>query len=186
MRPGFRRMTGGLSMLGAVGLTVALSGCGGASVATSTTGSTPGAALPTFALVSPVLPKSNVLPKQYACNPKIGVPPLKWSGLPANTADLALVVFFVQRGQPEPQAALTGLKPTLSELKPGVIPHGATIAAGSKVICPTAGIAATYFIRLYALKAPIKLAAGASVGAVVTAISPLATSVGSVEAHYKK
>ncbi len=186
MRLGLRRTTGGRLAQGAVGLALALSGCGGSSIGTSTPGSTPPATLPTFALASPVLPKTHVLPTQYACNPKIGVPPLKWSGLPANTAELALVVFFIQRGQPEPQAALTGLKPTLSELKPGVIPHGAVIAANSKVICPTPGILANYFIRLYALKTPVKVAHGASVAAVVTAISPLATSVGSVEAHYKR
>jgi phosphatidylethanolamine-binding protein (PEBP) family uncharacterized protein len=111
---------------------------------------------------------------------------LKWGSLPAKTAGLALVVYFIQRGQPEPQAALTGLKPTLHELKAGVLPHGAVIASNSKVICPTKGIAATYFISLYALKAPAKLASGADVGAVVKAISPNAVGVGSIEVHYRR
>jgi phosphatidylethanolamine-binding protein (PEBP) family uncharacterized protein len=180
MRLGFRRMTGGLLALGAVGLLFALSGCGGSGAPTTT------AAIHPFELVSSALPKSHVLPKKYTCNPKVGVPPLGWEGLPANTADLALVVYFVNKGQPEPQAALTGLKPTLSALKPGVIPPGATIAANSKVICPTAGFLATYFIRLYALRAPLKLAHGANVDAVVSALPSLAIGVGSLEVHFKR
>jgi hypothetical protein len=180
MRLGVRRMIGGLA-LGAVGLASALSGCGGASVAT-----TPTTSLHAFVLVSPVLPKSHVLPKRYTCNPKIGVPPLEWEALPPSTTDLALVVYFLGNGQPEPMAALTGMKSTLRELKPGVIPSGAVIAANSKVICPTGGLTATYFIRLYALKGPPKLAHGATVAAVASAIAPLAVGVGSVEVHYKK
>jgi len=183
MRLGFRRIDGRRVALGAVGLACALSGCGGSSASST---STPVVTLPAFKLASPVLPKTDVLPAQFACNPKIGVPPLKWGALPSNTADLALVVFFVQRGQVEAQAALTGLKPTLRELKAGVIPHGAVIASNSKVICPTKGIAATYFVRLYALKAKAKLTSGADVNAVVNAISPLAVAVGSIEVHYKR
>lgn len=184
MRLVFRRIDGGRLALGAMGLAAALSGCGGSSVAPTTT--TPAVTLPTFALVSPVLPKTHVLPAQYACNPKVGVPPLKWGALPAKTAGLALVVFFSGGGRVEAQAALTGLKPTLHELKLGVIPHGAVIANGSKVICPTKGLQATYFIRLYALKSPPKLAPGATVNAVLNAISPAAVGAGSLEVHYRR
>jgi hypothetical protein len=183
MRLGIRRIDGGLLALGAAGLAFALSGCGGSSVAPTTL--TP-PVKPTFALVSPALPKTHVLPAQYACNPKVGVPPLKWGALPAKTAGLALVVFSSRGGPVSAQAALTGLKPTLHELKPGVIPHGAVIASGSKVICPSKGFQVTYFIRVYALKSLLKLAPGATVNTVVSAVFRAAIAAGSLEVHYRR
>ena len=185
MRLALRTMGGGRLALGAMGLVVGLAGCGGSNVASSTS-TRKSVTLPAIQLASPVLPKTNVLPAKYACNPKIGVPPLKWGALPAKTAGIALVVFFVQRGQLEAQAALTGLKATLHELKAGAVPHGAVIASNSKVICPTKGVNATYFIRVYALKSPAKLPQGANVGAAVNAIAASAVGAGSIEVHYRR
>ncbi|HEX5852602.1 MAG TPA: hypothetical protein VFY36_05875 [Solirubrobacteraceae bacterium] len=162
-----------------------LAGCGGASVTPPTA-----PALPAIALSSSVLPKTHELPKRYACNPKIGVPPLKWGSLPAKTADLALVVFFVSSagGTPQlaPQAALTGLKPKLHALKAGVLPKGSVVASDSRVMCPEKGVNATYFVRLYALKSRIKVPRGANVTAAVNAISGSAVAVGSLEVHYRR
>ncbi len=186
MKIEFQAMTAGPLALGAAALALALSGCGSTKPATTT----PPTKLPTFALTSSVLPKTHVLPTKYACNPKIGVPPLHWGSLPANTAELALVVFFVSTtgGTPQlsPQAALTGLKPTLHALKAGVLPKGAVIASDSRVMCPEKGINATYFVRLYALKSPIKVAKGATVATTIGAISGSAAAAGSLEVHYRR
>jgi hypothetical protein len=187
MKIEFRTAAARCSTLGVVGLTMALCGCGGASVTPTTTAP----ALPAIALTSSVLPKTHVLPKQYACNPKIGVPPLQWGAVPGSTKALALVVYFVSSKsgaapQISPQAALTGLKPTLHALKAGVLPHGAVVASDSRVMCPEKGLAATYFVRMYALKSKIKVSRGANVAAALNAIAPSAVAVGSLEVHYRR
>jgi hypothetical protein len=184
MKPGFQAVGGKRAALGAVGMTLVLAGCGNtASVPPAST-----VKLPAIQLVSSVLPASHKLPNKYACNPKIGVPPLKWGALPANTAGLALVVFFVssQGSGGGPQAAVTGLSPKLHAFKAGVVPHGAVIASDSRVMCPTKGVNATYFVRLYALKKRVKLTSGATVAAAINAIAPVAVAVGSLEVHYKR
>ncbi len=180
-----RAVSAGRLALGAAALALTLSGCGSTKPATA-----PAPKLPTFVLTSSVLPKTHVLPNKYACNPKIGVPPLQWGSLPANTAGLALVVFFVSTagGTPQlsPQAAVTGLKPTLHALKAGVVPKGSVIASDSRVMCPEKGINATYFVRLYALKSQIKVPKGATVATAVGAISGSAVAAGSLEVHYRR
>lgn len=123
------------------------------------------ATVASMTLSSPALqpgPESvSILPATYTCDGTDTWPTLRWSGIPAGTAELALLVLNVE---PVNEAlffdwAVAGLEPTLTGLDSGKLPKGAIVGKNSfgktgYSICPPQGHE-TYVFALYALPSSI-------------------------------
>jgi len=93
----------------------------------------------------------------YTCDGKDSWPTLRWAGVPAGTAELAL---FVMNLQPVEEKiffdwALAGIDPGLSEIQAGALPKGAIVGTNGfgelgYSLCPQ-GAGETYMFALYAL-----------------------------------
>ena len=120
-----------------------------------------------FVLTSPAFSNGAVIPKRFSCDGAGVSPPLRWTAPPRATRALALSV-------EDPDAPggtfvhWTGwnLLPTVRRLTTGAhLPVEGTNSAGTRGYtgpCPPAGPAHHYVFRLYALKAKLRLRAGAS------------------------
>jgi phosphatidylethanolamine-binding protein (PEBP) family uncharacterized protein len=120
-------------------------------------------------LQSPVLspgPESvSALPATYTCKGKDTWPELRWSGIPAGTKELALLVLNLE---PVNEAlffdwAITGLDPSLEGIDSGRLPKGAIVGRNSfgklgYSICPPKR--ETVIFALYALPQRIPAARG--------------------------
>src|SRR2546421_12592692 len=79
-----------------MGLALASVGCGGGSSGTSAAQTTPTTAGRTtvpasISLTSPVLAQGRPVPRRFTCGGLDDPPPLRWSGGPPGTAELALL-----------------------------------------------------------------------------------------------
>jgi Raf kinase inhibitor-like YbhB/YbcL family protein len=138
-------------------------------VAAGTGGASGGAASPTTAttlrLTSPAFGNGQPIPPEYTCVGEDVSPPLAWAGVPAGTAELALVVR-------DPDAdgfvhwVIAGLPPDVGGLARGNPPSQAVEELndfgrqGWSGPCPPSGTH-NYDFRIYALAEPSGLAAGA-------------------------
>jgi phosphatidylethanolamine-binding protein (PEBP) family uncharacterized protein len=127
------------------------------------------ATVASMSLSSPVLspgPESvSALPATYTCKGKDTWPELEWSGVPAGTKELALLVLNIE---PVDEAlffdwAITGLDPSLKGLASGQLPKGTIVGRNSfnKIgysICPPGP--ETIIFALYALPQSIPAAKG--------------------------
>lgn len=93
----------------------------------------------------------------YTCDGKDSWPALSWSGVPPDTAELALYLMNVQpvEGKLFIDWALAGIDPSLSGLEAGQLPKGAVVGQNSfgkpgYSICPP-GRGEIYMFTLYAL-----------------------------------
>ena len=119
-------------------------------------------------LSSPAFAAGAVIPRKYTCDGSDMSPPLEWSGVPAETRSLALIV-------DDPDAPrgtwshwiVFGLKPATTSLpEGGPLPEGAQLgrndfrknAYGGP--CPPPGGPHRYFFRLYALDRAVALEPG--------------------------
>jgi phosphatidylethanolamine-binding protein (PEBP) family uncharacterized protein len=108
----------------------------------------------------------STLPATYTCDGKDTWPTLRWSGVPAGTAELALLVLNLE---PVNEAlffdwAVTGLEPGLTGLESGKLPKGAIVGKNSfgktgYSICPPNG-KETYVFALYALPSSLPASKG--------------------------
>jgi Raf kinase inhibitor-like YbhB/YbcL family protein/uncharacterized protein (TIGR00297 family) len=122
-----------------------------------------GEAMQTITLSSPAFVNGQPIPEMYTCDGKNISPALQWSGVPAETKSLALIV----EDPDAPMGTFThwvlyNLPSTLAGLKEG-LPRLATVAnLGTQGVndfrknaydgpCPPAGKAHHYYFRLYAL-----------------------------------
>ena len=160
------------ALIGVVVGALVVTSCGsGSSTATSTT--TVRAA---FALRSSAFANGAAIPKHYTCNGASVSPPLSWSGAPAGTRAVALIV-------DDPDApigtfvhwVLWGLPPTGS-LAEGTVPpsavQGNNGAGAAKYTgpCPPSGTH-HYRFTLYALSRPPDAPAGATAAQLRAAIA---------------
>jgi Raf kinase inhibitor-like YbhB/YbcL family protein len=119
-------------------------------------------------VTSAAFPEGGTIPRKYTCEGENISPPLSWSGAPAGTRSLALVV-------DDPDAprgdwvhwVLYGLPPGLAALEEGAPGVGAPGVndyrrPGYAGPCPPPGPAHRYFFKIYALDAPLDLKAGAT------------------------
>lgn len=128
-----------------------------------------------FALSSPAFAPGKTIPRQYTCDGANTSPPLRWGTPPARTRSLALVV-----DDPDaPGGTFThwiawGIKPSASRLAAGAHPPregtGSFGRVGYGGPCPPPGAPHRYVFKLYALSAPLTLAAGADRSAFEKAI----------------
>src|SRR4051794_26534212 len=149
-----------------------LSGCGGSTPQ-------PPAARDAITLRSRAFRDGGTIPTRYTCASVGKSPPLAWSGVPAGTRELALVVF-------DPDAGGGGfthwvifhLAPNLRRLPAGAVPDGARQAENSAgrdawaAPCPPPGDSPHHYeFTLYALKAPLDLEDGAGASDAIRAIT---------------
>jgi Raf kinase inhibitor-like YbhB/YbcL family protein len=153
----------------AVAAALALAGCGQAGQ---------GAPIPPRAMsVSSQAFSQNVLPQRYTCHGTGINPPLDWSGAPANTKSLALVV-------DDSSAPITpyiywlvfDIQPGTTDIQEDALPTGARQALNSAgttaydAPCPD-GHSHMYRFTVYALNRELSMARGAPLLAVWTAIA---------------
>ena len=109
-------------------------------------------------LASPKFQPGAPLPAVYTCDGADRSPPLQWSGLPAEAAELVLLVLNLR---PVDQSlffdwAVAGLDPSLASLEEGKLPAGAVAGKNSfgrrgYSICPQKGGGENYIFMLYAI-----------------------------------
>jgi len=126
-----------------------------------------------FTLSSPAFKPGGEIPKEYTCEGKDVSPELTWSGAPAGTRSWALIM-----DDPDAPAGtwvhwvLYDLPGTTTRLPKGVPPHDTVLDGATQGLndfrkvgyggpCPPPGKPHRYFFKLYALDAPLKLAARA-------------------------
>ena len=156
--------------------------------ACSSGGAAPGAerAVPDrLAVASPAFAAGAAIPARFTCRGADRSPPLRWSGVPSGTVEVALVV-------DDPDAPggtfvhwlLTGVAPATTALAEGAPPPGARQlrnSAGTAAYagpCPPSGPPHRYRFTVYALSRHPGVAAGASPGAAVAAIQAAASARG--------
>lgn len=122
------------------------------------------ATAPAMVLTSPQFADGARIPDTAAC-PTHESPALAWSGVPAGTVELAVVVTDPDAGD-FVHWVVAGIDPGTTGLAAGAVPEGAVQAAndaggnGWTGPCPPPGEAHTYLFRLLALAEPVGLAAG--------------------------
>jgi phosphatidylethanolamine-binding protein (PEBP) family uncharacterized protein len=187
-----------------------MAGCGSSTNATSNPGAplTPEAAGPTAGnaatgtestkLPSVDIPVAstvnlNPLPPHFTCDGADISPPLSWSKLPPNTAEIAVVTlaFAYRHGRPFTIWAVAGLNPGTKHLAPGVLPPGAVVGRNSLgqtrySLCPPKGASEEYLVRVYALPQKVAVTSGFDAAAFNDKLVHLATSVGELSFSYKR
>ena len=144
-------------------------------------------------VVSPLMQEGGALPDAYTCvgsepgedgERETYSPPLSWSGLPEDTASLAVVV-------DAPEAAevfwvLFDLDPQSGELRQNTVPADARQALNSageaayQPPCPGEEGPYDYRFTVYALDAPLNLPEGAELSSALEAIADRAIARGSL------
>jgi Raf kinase inhibitor-like YbhB/YbcL family protein len=128
---------------------------------------------PTLALTSPAFKDEGTIPERYTCSGRNKSPALKWTGVPAGTRSLALIL-------DDPDAPMgTFVHWVVYNLSPTIkgLPEGASVPAsgdygqqgvnGRDAIgytgpCPPPGEPHHYHFRLYALDQKLELKTGAT------------------------
>jgi hypothetical protein len=127
-------------------------------------------------LTSSAFTEGSPIPEQYTCDGDDVSPPLAWSGVPAGAKSFALIcddpdapgqtwVHWVVYCIPADVRTLPeGLPPLPILRKMGGIEQGITDSrrVGYGGPCPPPGKPHRYYFKLYALKAPSQLSAGAT------------------------
>ncbi len=118
-----------------------------------------------FSLTSPAFAEGGAIPREHTCDGRDASPPLSWSGAPANSASLALVVDdpdaggFVHWVLFNLTASATGSIPAGYSASPDAAPQGRNGfgRTGYGGPCPPSGTH-HYVFRLLALNAMLPLA----------------------------
>jgi Raf kinase inhibitor-like YbhB/YbcL family protein len=168
------------ALLALPALGLALAGCGGGKAV-------PAPAVPDrMHVTSPAFADGGTIPKRYSCDGEEVSPPLRWTGVPADARELALVV-------DDPDApgggfvhwVLFKLARDLAGLGENAVPAGAREAknsagrSGWSGPCPPPGDAPHHYrFTLYALRSPLSEKDGADADAVLSAIQDAATARG--------
>jgi hypothetical protein len=152
----------------------------------------PPAAPAKIRLSSPVFRDGGTIPRRYTCEGEGAAPPLRWSGVPAGTKELALFV-----DDPDAPAGpfvhwvVFGLRPGTRGLPAGTKPatlrkaQASSGKVGYEPPCPPEGSRPhRYRFVLYALRAPIGLQDGVPAGQVRAAISRTALARGTLVGRY--
>lgn len=146
----------------------------------------------TIQLTSPAFAEGQTIPRPHTCDGEDRSPPLAWSGLPAGTEELALLV-------DDPDAprgtfvhwVLWGLDPAASGLAEGEVPDGARRGRngfgkqGYGGPCPPKGDEPhRYVFTLFAVSEPLTLEAGASAADLKRAVGDKLLAQGRLVGRY--
>lgn len=168
----------------AVAVLVCLAGCGGGEKLESAPPSAPRQ----LTVTSPDFPAGGAIPARFSCDGAKARPALRFAGVPAGAAELALVVVDPDAGGFVHWTAY-GLPPGTRSLDATGLPAGAregensTGSTGWTPPCPPSGTH-RYEFRLYWLKARSGLDAGAEPGEVIAAVRRSAGGSGLLVGRY--
>jgi Raf kinase inhibitor-like YbhB/YbcL family protein len=182
------------TLLGLLLVAAGLTACSGqadrtGTVATSSAATTSAAttsATASIAVTSPAFADGAAIPEEFTCRGAGTSPPLTWTGLPAGTASVALVV-------EDPDApsgtfvhwVLTGLSPEQRELAAGTVPDGAVEARNGRGAvgwtppCPPSGTH-HYRFTVYALDRPADVQSGADPDGAIRAVQDAGVAQGTL------
>jgi phosphatidylethanolamine-binding protein (PEBP) family uncharacterized protein len=114
------------------------------------------------------LVREELIPARYTCDGADVSLPVRWSGAPPGTAEVAIFVVNLQpvHGRLFFDWAVAALGPTLRAIPPGRLPSGAVLGRNSfgkagYSICPPRGTREEHFIvRVFALAHPLAAKTG--------------------------
>jgi Raf kinase inhibitor-like YbhB/YbcL family protein len=148
-----------------------------------------------MSLASTAFKEGQPIPTQYTCDGKNISPPLAWSGAPAKTQSLLLIV-----DDPDaPSGVWThwivfNLSTDVSQLDEDKAPSGAAAKQGTNDFkkpgyggpCPPAGKPHRYFFKLFALDTTLDLPAGATRKEIDAAIGKHVLAMGQLMGTYQR
>jgi Raf kinase inhibitor-like YbhB/YbcL family protein len=170
------------ALLALPALGLALAGCGGGDRVSGPPPSAP----ERITLTSPAFKAGGTIPKRYTCDGRQVSPPLRWTGVPPDARELALLV-------EDPDApggvfvhwVLFKLGPGLRGLAEGKVPNGARQGQNSAGDngwagpCPPGGAAPHHYeFTLYAVRTTLDQPDGAGADAVRSAVAAAALARG--------
>ena len=127
-------------------------------------------------LTSPAFRSGRPIPKRFSCDGADVSPPLRWTAPPRRARSLALVFVDMSTEPPFTHWLAWGIAPRVRGLVAGarLTLQGRNDfgRSGYGGPCPPSGTKHKYAFRLYALRAPLKLAAGASARDLDRALRP--------------
>jgi Raf kinase inhibitor-like YbhB/YbcL family protein len=170
----------------AVVLLACLAGCGGGDKLSSPPPSAPRQ----LTVTSPDFPANGAIPKRFSCDGDKARPALRFAGVPADAAELELIVVDPDAGGFVHWTAYA-LPPDTRALAGTGLPAGAregensTGSTGWTPPCPPSGTH-RYEFRLYWLKAKSGLAAGAKPDEVIAAVRKGAGGTGVLVGRYRR
>jgi Raf kinase inhibitor-like YbhB/YbcL family protein len=194
-------MPGTPSSRNLVGLAAALAFAAGCGSGDGSSGTTPvttttapaGRSVPVvIRLTSPVVADGRPIPRRFTCDGQDNAPPLHWSGVPAGTAQLALVLeddgARGESGGPFVHWSVFGIPRSATAVpagaKQGTTDFHETHYGGP---CPPDNSPAhRYAFTLYALRAPLDLPAGAPPPDLRAAIARTAAAQGRLTFTYTR
>jgi Raf kinase inhibitor-like YbhB/YbcL family protein len=134
---------------------------------------------------SPAFRAGEAIPRRFTCAGENVSPPLAWSGVPAGTVEVALVVDDPDApGGTYVHWLVVGIDPARTELAEGALPAGARQgrnSAGKAAYsgpCPPGGPPHHYRFTVYALKSKPEVGSDTSPEDAVAAIEAAATTRG--------
>lgn len=144
-----------------------------------------------ISVTSPVFGDGDLIPPRFTCDGEGVSPPLEFAGVPAGTAELALLVEDPDApAGPFVHWVLWGIDPQRSSLSAGEVPAGAGVGGndfgrqGYGPPCPPAGRRHRYVFTLFALSEPLALAGGASAAELRQAIAGRVLASGVLTGRY--
>jgi phosphatidylethanolamine-binding protein (PEBP) family uncharacterized protein len=142
-------------------------------------------------LASPV--KLDPISAHYTCDGPNVSPPISWSHVPPNTAEIDLFLFNVApvHGKLFANWAVAGISPKLRGLSAGQLPAGAILGRNSRgqraySLCPAKGPAVRYAFLLYALPKKIPASTGFNAEELREKALHAAASAGLLGLSYKR
>lgn len=137
-------------------------------------------------VTSPEFGQGVPIPHQYTCYGAGETPPLDWSGAPAGTKALALVMDDADAPiSPYIYWIVFDISPATRDIQAGRLPPGAQVAGNSKGTVgyspPCPGRSHEYRFNIYALSAPLHLKGGASLTAAWSDIAAHALARGRLQ-----
>jgi phosphatidylethanolamine-binding protein (PEBP) family uncharacterized protein len=196
---------------------LALIGCGGSSSTSQSSSSTAASTTPTSSTASPTTTatttssttssekvptidiqlassvKLDPIPARYTCDGSNTSPPISWSHVPPNTAEIDLFLFNLApvHGKLFANWAVAGLSPKLHGLSAGQLPSGAILGRNSHgqvaySLCPAKGPTVRYAFLMYALPKKIPVQPGFNAEALREKALHTAESAGLLGLSYKR
>jgi Raf kinase inhibitor-like YbhB/YbcL family protein len=190
----------GLALLPPLAAAALLAGCGGGSGGSSasrpvTTAPASSARLSvpsSINLTSPALAPGRPVPRGFTCDGQDDTPPLRWSGVPAGTAELALLFEDMdargETGDPFLHWSVFGIPASATQV-PGAAKRGTNDfhQLDYNGPCPPQNDPAHHYVfTLYALRAPLDLPAGSPPADVRAAIARAASAQGRLAVTYTR
>jgi hypothetical protein len=173
-----------LSIIAVVGLGVALTAC---------VSNTNGPAAPrTISVTSPAFQAGQPVPVRFSCRGGDVSPPLSWTGAPARTVAVAVVVDDPDAPNPPfTHWVVTGLAATTTSLAEGEVPAGAVQARNSAGqanyagMCPPAGQLHHYRFSVHALSRRPRVDASTTPGEARKAVNDATLAQGTLIATFR-